>query len=93
MPREALSADRTAAVAHPTLIRRRYATSWPIRSVGTPPQGRLWRVVFEHEVRVKDIEMSATPGLSRECRFGKSDKLFQPFVTMKVAGLSFDLSI
>jgi hypothetical protein len=37
--------------------------------------------------------MSATPGLSRECRFGKSGKLFQPFVTMKLAGLSFALSI
>jgi uncharacterized protein (DUF983 family) len=38
-------------------------------------------------------KMSATPGLSRECRFGKSGKLFQPFVTMKPAALSFALSI
>jgi hypothetical protein len=37
--------------------------------------------------------MSATPGPFGEYRFGKSDKLFQPFVTMKLAGLSFALSI
>jgi hypothetical protein len=48
---------------------------------------------FRHSALRNEIEMSATPGLSRECRFGKNGKLFQPFVTMKLAGLSFALSI
>ncbi len=40
-----------------------------------------------------EIEMSATPGLSRECRFGKRGKLCLPFVTMTPEDLSFALSI
>jgi nitrogen fixation/metabolism regulation signal transduction histidine kinase len=40
-----------------------------------------------------EIETAATRGPSRECRFGNSDKLLEPFVTMKPAGLSFGLSI
>jgi hypothetical protein len=40
-----------------------------------------------------EIEMSATPGLSRECRFGKSGKLSLPCVMMTPGGLSFALSI
>jgi hypothetical protein len=50
-------------------------------------------ILSGHSALRYEIEMSATPGLSRECRFGKSGKLFQPFVTMKLAGLSFALSI
>jgi hypothetical protein len=51
------------------------------------------RILSGHSALRYEIEMSATPGLSRECRFGKNGKLFQPFVTMKLAGLSFALSI
>src|SRR5271156_6666581 len=40
-----------------------------------------------------EIETAAPPGPSRECRFGNSDKLYEPFVTMKLAGPSFGLSI
>jgi len=50
-------------------------------------------ILSGHSALRYEIEMSATPGLSRECQFGKSGKLFQPFVTMKLAGLSFALSI
>jgi phosphoglycerate-specific signal transduction histidine kinase len=60
-----------------------------------------------HSAPRSEIETAATPGPSRECRpknagqrmpakecrFGNSDKLFEPFVTMKLAGLSFGLSI
>jgi len=55
--------------------------------------GQLLSILSGHSALRYEIEMSATPGLSRECRFGKSGKLFQAFVTMKLAGLSFALSI
>jgi hypothetical protein len=57
----------------------------------TPERGGS--ILSGHSAPRYEIRMSATPGPSRECRFGNSDKLFQPFVTMKLAGLSFVLSI
>jgi hypothetical protein len=57
----------------------------------TPERGGS--ILSGHSALRYEIEMSVTPGPSREYRFGKSDKLFQPFVTMKLAGLSFALSI
>jgi hypothetical protein len=54
---------------------------------------RVGSILSGHSAPRHEIEMSATPGPSRECRFGKSGKLFQPFVTMKPAGLRFALSI
>jgi len=53
----------------------------------------VWEILSGHSALRYEIEMSATPGLSRECRFGKSGKLFLPFVTMTPAALSFALSI
>jgi hypothetical protein len=41
--------------------------------------------------RLYEIEMSAMPGPSRGCRFGKTDKLFQPSGTMKLVELSIGL--
>src|SRR5260370_28996516 len=50
-------------------------------------------ILSGHSAPRYEIEMSATPGPSRECRFGKSDKLFQPFRDDEAGGLSFALSI
>jgi len=55
--------------------------------------GPAARDLTRHSAPGQEIKTSATPGPSRECWFGDSDKLFQPFVTMKLAGLSFALSI
>jgi hypothetical protein len=57
----------------------------------TPERGGS--TLSRHSALRYEIEISATPGPSRECRFETSDKPFQPFVTMYLAGLGFVLSI
>ena len=68
-------------------------TTPPRRNQPFPLSPRNVEVRSGHSAPRYEIETAATPGPSRECRFGNSDKLFEPFVTIKLAGLSFGLSI
>ena len=70
-----------------------YGEEAPIPDLPALTPERGGSMLSGHSALRYEIEMSATPAPSRECRFGKIDKLFQPFVTMKLAGLSFALSI
>jgi hypothetical protein len=94
--------NRASPRLQPTAeIVKQAGRSWiraPTARCADPGPTRLARerggsILSRHSARRYEIEIPATHGPCTECPFGKSGKLFQPFVTMKLAGLSFALSI